>query len=117
MVTHHYYVFVCFKLLPFSNGVSESELNEDLRQAGRTRGFPCGSRIGRKGQDLAVSENSPGQSPAQATAQGATWARGGWYFPRANRKFAKRKLLSHRAQWLREDRFDLQKEADGSSMV
>lgn len=40
---------------------------------------------------------------AQARAQGAAGTRGRWYFPRAKRKFAKRKLLSQKEQWLRAD--------------
>lgn len=52
----------------------------------------------REKTQLAVSESSPGST------QGTAGAIGSWSFPRAKRKFANRKLLSHRVKWLRADR-------------
>lgn len=76
---------------PSPRGVRESQLKR-ICDGWQHQGLP-----------LWLWERQEGTGPnwlslraAQASAQAATWATGGWYFPRAKRKFAKRKLLSHR---------------------
>lgn len=52
--------------------------------------------------------------PAQARAQGTTWARSSWHFPGAKRKFTKRQSLNQSLQGLRADRLAYKKRSRGA---